>query len=187
VNLAELSLDENNIILTVQMLNTFLKRLCMKNIFLLIFMVVAISNYMLAQDKSKKETIQKFDPSANPFKDLKQAVKEAKKGNKRILLDVGGEWCIWCHRIDQFIDQNVDIKNYLHDNYIVLKINFSEENKNVKFLAQYPKVPGFPHFFVLDKKGKLLHSQDTGLLEKEKSYDAEKMMTFLKEWAPNLN
>ena len=63
-----------------------------------------------------------------------------------------------------------------------MKINYSEENKNEKFLSQYPKVDGYPHFFVLDKNGKLLYSQNTGLLEKEKSYDREKFMTFLKKW-----
>jgi len=159
-------------------------RLSMKRFFLFIFIIVLTCNFITAQDKSEKSTAHKFDPTANPFTDLKKVVSEAKKSNKRILLDIGGEWCIWCHRIDQFIDQNEEIKKFLHENYVVLKINYSEENKNEKFLAQYPKVPGFPHFFVLAKNGKLLHSQDTGQLEKEKSYDAEKMLSFLREWAP---
>ena len=52
----------------------------------------------------KKEDRAKFDPVADPFKDIQIAVNEAQKINKRILLDVGGEWCIWCHRIDAFIN-----------------------------------------------------------------------------------
>jgi thioredoxin-related protein len=141
-------------------------------------------NYISAQDKLKVEVAVKFDPSANPFDDLKKVIKEAKEAKKRILLDVGGEWCIWCHRIDQFIEKDDELKNYLKEYYIVLKVNYSEENKNEKFLAQYPKVKGFPHYFVLDENGKFLHSQDTGLLEKEKSYDKEKMMRFFQEWSP---
>ena len=103
--------------------------------------------------------------------------------NKRIILDVGGEWCIWCHRIDAFIEQNSEIKDFLNKHFIVVKVNYSEENKNEKFLSRYPKVDGYPHFFVLDDKGKLLHSQNTGLLEKEKSYDTGKFLSFLKKWA----
>jgi thioredoxin-related protein len=147
---------------------------------LLIFGVTLI----YAQQTSSAKATAKFDPKANPVLDLKKAVTAAKKENKRIILDVGGEWCIWCHRIDQFIEENTDIYKFMHNNFVVLKINYSEENKNEKFLAPYPKVKGFPHFFVLEKNGKLLYSQDTGLLEKGKSYDNEKMMDFLKKWAP---
>lgn len=35
-----------------------------------------------------------------------------------------------------------------------------------------------------DADGKLLHSQDTGVLESGKSYDLKKLMSFLKRWAP---
>jgi thioredoxin-related protein len=128
--------------------------------------------------------VTKFDPARNPEKDLAAAVKEAQKTNKRILLDVGGEWCIWCHRIDAFIEENKDLKSYLNENFIVLKINFSEENKNEDFLSQFPEIPGFPHYFVLEKNGEFLFSQGTGDLESGKSYDKNKFMEFLKKWAP---
>jgi thiol:disulfide interchange protein len=156
----------------------------MKRIFFIVVTIVITCNYLNAQAKLETGTDSKFDATANPFADLNKVMTEAKKLNKRILLDVGGEWCIWCHRIDQFIDQHEEINKFLHQNFVVLKINYSKENKNEKFLAQYPKISGFPHFFVLAKNGKLLHSQDTGKLEKDKSYDEEKMMNFLKEWAP---
>ncbi len=45
----------------------------------------------------------KFDPSRDAQKDINNAIVEAKKLDKRILLDVGGEWCIWCHRLDSLI------------------------------------------------------------------------------------
>ena len=131
--------------------------------------------------------VTKFNPARNPSRDLEEAVKEAKSSNKRIILDVGGDWCIWCYRIDYFIDNNEDIENLIKDNFIVLKINFSKENENKEFLSQYPEIPGYPHFFVLEKNGELLHSQDTGQLEEGKGYNHEKMMAFLKEWAPDKN
>ncbi len=155
----------------------------MKKLFLFGLLVfVSSMNSMNAQTIKEKSEAPKFDPSKNPFEDLKIAVEEAQKTNKRILLDVGGEWCIWCHRLDGFFEANPDLKNYLHDNFVVLKVNWSPENKNEKFLAQYPKVAGYPHIFILEKDGKFLFSENTGKLEKEKSYDKEKIMTFLKEW-----
>ena len=56
----------------------------------------------------------------------------------------------------------------MYDNYEVVKVNYSPENKNEKVLSQYPKIPGYPHIFILDKNGKLLRSEDTSLLSRAK-------------------
>jgi len=136
---------------------------------------------MFSQDNGYTK-IDKFDPQRDPYKDLQSTITEASKLNKRIILDVGGDWCIWCKRIDAYIEENEEIKNLLDKNYIVMKVNYSKENNNEKFLSQYPKVAGYPHFFVLDKDGKFLHSQNTGDLEKDKSYSKEKFLAFLNKW-----
>ena len=41
---------------------------------------------------------------------------------------------------------------------------------------------GYPHLFVLDAGGALLHSQDTGVLEAGRGYDKAKFVAFLKRW-----
>ncbi len=127
----------------------------------------------------------KFDPARDAAKDLKTAIKQAKKEKKLILLDIGGEWCIWCHRLDEFIEKDATVKKALTDNFVVVKINYSKENKNEKFLSAFPKVPGYPHYFVLDAKGKLIAPQDTGELEKDKSYDRDKLIAFFSKWKSN--
>ncbi len=131
-----------------------------------------------------KEQREKFDPTRDPSKDIADAVGIAQKDGKRILLDVGGEWCIWCHRLDKFFADNNDVAEFLHANYIVVKVNYSKENKNEKVLSAYPKIPGYPHLFVLDSSGKLIHSQDTGELESGNHHDHDKVLNFLKAWAP---
>jgi len=158
-----------------------------RGILKIIFSFVFLSGLSLAQSNSGYTPVTEFDPARNPTKDLEKTIEEVKNTNRRIILDVGGEWCIWCHRIDYFIENNGDIKNFINDNFIVLKTNFSKDNQNKEFLSKYPEIPGYPHFFVLDKNGKLLHSQDTGLLEEGKGYSHQKMMAFLKKWAPSKN
>ena len=152
----------------------------MKLITFIFMMIIAVAP-MFAQNI---ESTIKFDPARNPFDDLKSAIELAKDNNKRIILDVGGEWCIWCHRIDAFMRSTKEINSLLEKYYLVVKINYSKENKNEKFLSQYPKIEGYPHFFVLNKDGKLLHSQNTGELEKDKDYDKEKFIDFLNKWKP---
>jgi thiol:disulfide interchange protein len=124
-----------------------------------------------------------FDPQRNADADIHHAMAEAAASHRRILLDVGGNWCKWCKMLDHFFETNTDVAQMLHKNYVVVKVNFSKENENKDVLSRYPKIPGYPHFFVLKQDGSLLHSQDTGLLEKGQGYDPEKMKTFLTQWA----
>lgn len=74
----------------------------------------------------------------------------------------------------------------MRDNFVIMKVNYSEENKNLEFLNQFPKVAAFPHYFVLDSNGEFLHSQGTGELEEDPSYDEKVFAEFLDEWKPKL-
>lgn len=130
------------------------------------------------------EPVKEFNPGRDAAEDIKIAVEYAQKVNKRIILDVGGEWCIWCHRLDDFIESHPEIKNYLNENFVVVKVNYSEENKNEEVLSKYPGIPGYPHYFVLESNGEFLYSQGTAELEKDSSYSKDAMMDFLKKFAP---
>jgi thioredoxin-related protein len=123
-----------------------------------------------------------YDPKRDPAKDLSALIGQATRANRHILLEVGGEWCSWCHTLQSFIDNDPELKALWTGKYLTLKVNYSPENENKAFLSRYPKVAGYPHLFVLDKTGKLLHSQDTALLESGKSYSRERMKAFLLKW-----
>ena len=102
-----------------------------------------------------------------------------------MLVDVGGNWCIWCYEMERYFEANSDLRAFRDRNFVTVKVNWSPENKNEAVLSKYPKISGYPHLFVLDKAGNLIHSQDTSKLEDgQKSYDKEKFTAFLKEWAP---
>ncbi|MBC7917483.1 MAG: thioredoxin family protein [Rhodoferax sp.] len=126
----------------------------------------------------------KFDPQRDAAKDVRTATALAKAQGKRVIVDVGGEWCKWCHFLDKFIDTNADVKSALDKNFVWVKVNWSPDNKNVALLSQWPKIQGYPHLFVLDADGKLLHSQNTGDLEAAEglnTYDKPKVMAFLNQ------
>jgi len=139
---------------------------------------------LAATPKTEYVPVLKYDPARNADQDIKDGVAEAKRTGKRVLLEVGGDWCIWCHHMDDFFDQHPDLLALREENFIMVKINYSDENKNQLVLSRYPPVAGYPHIFILDDNGKLLHSQDTGQLEEGKSYNLDKFTSFLKEWAP---
>jgi len=158
-----------------------------KGIFIISILLIFIADVFFIQGNKTSSYIpvDKFDPNRNAAEDIKNAIIEATKSNRRIILDVGGNWCIWCKRLDTLFMRNKDLAEFMHKNYVVVKINFSQENENEKVLSQYPKIKGYPHLFVLEKDGKLLHSQDTGELESGKGHSREKVFEFLKKWAIN--
>jgi thioredoxin-related protein len=152
--------------------------------------LVFISQLTAQSIDSNKTTAlrhKKFDPTADAHKDIKDGVALAKKSNKSIILDVGGEWCPWCHRLDSLFMLNKDLNDYLNEHYILVKINVSKENKNEGVLSKYPKIEGYPHVFFLNNKGTLIHSQDTEEWEypknsQVKGYIKEKVLNSLKRW-----
>jgi thiol:disulfide interchange protein len=126
----------------------------------------------------------KFEPGRDAATDLERAVADATGAGKRIILDVGGEWCSWCHILDKFIEDHPELRTAIARDYVWLKINMSPENQNKAFLSKYPEIPGYPHLFVLDTDGTLLHSQDTVELEEGKSYNLGRVRDFLERWKP---
>ncbi len=125
-----------------------------------------------------------YDETADPFEHLEVAKERALREGKRILLQVGGEWCGWCHRLDQFILDHPAIVERLSSGYLIMKVTWTSKNQNRPFLSQYPGIPGYPHIFVLDSDGTFLHSQGTLELEQGKSYNEQAILGFLDTWAP---
>lgn len=173
------------------------KRMKKITLVLTIFLLSVISNFaqtsgaktaaQTTKDKAKYNALlarrEKFDPLRNSATDLQTTIAKAKKEHKRIVLDVGGEWCIWCVRMDVFLMQNPALEKIQKKNYIWLKINMSEENENKPFLSAYPAATGYPHLYVLETDGTLLKSKNTSELEAGKSYDLQKFTDFLNEYA----
>src|ERR1700730_7647113 len=127
-----------------------------------------------AGQSKKYIPVLKYDPNRDAAEDIQDAIKEAQHTNRRILLEVGGEWCSWCHTLDRFFEAHPDLLLLRDKNFVTVKINFSQENENKEVLSRYGAISGYPHIFVLDSDGKLLQSQGTGVLESGKSYDLER-------------
>lgn len=126
-----------------------------------------------------------YDPARDPAADLQQAIAIAQRENKRIMLELGGDWCIWCKYMDDFYKAHSDLLQVRAENYVLVKVNVSPENENKEFLSQFPEAAGYPHIYILDSDGTFLHSQDTVELEDGNvSYVLDVFMAFLQEWAP---
>jgi thiol:disulfide interchange protein len=129
-----------------------------------------------------------FDPTRDSAKDLAAAETQAAAEHKHILLDVGGNWCSWCHLLDRTLHENPALTSALESNYVVVHVNWDPDHENQPFLSHYPKTEGYPYLLVLAADGKLLHAQPTDALETDHhlnaGYNQPAVLEFLNRWAP---
>jgi len=69
----------------------------------------------------------KFDPSRDASRDVEAAMQLVRATNRRVLVEVGGEWCVWCHIMDRFFTANPDVKALRDARFVWLKVNYSKE------------------------------------------------------------
>jgi thiol:disulfide interchange protein len=121
----------------------------------------------------------KFDARRDAVEDVAQAVAKAGAEGKHVIVDVGGEWCTWCHLMEKFILANDDVRTLVASDFVWVKVNWSPANRNERLLSAWPKITGYPHLFVLDATGKVVRSQPGAELEAGRDYDKAKMLAFL--------
>ena len=126
---------------------------------------------------------EKFEPARDAAADVQQAVALAQAQRKMVLVDVGGEWCTWCHVFDRFVARSPEVQKAMQDRYILVKVNYSPQNRNQALLSQWPTAKGYPHFYVLDAAGRVIASQASAELEAARDYDEAQVLAFLRRHA----
>ena len=121
-----------------------------------------------------------YNPDENAALTLGKVTKDAKADGKHVFVQIGGNWCVWCARFNEFVTKDKEIDSLINSNFIVYHLNYSPENRNKDLLAKfgYPQRFGFPVFIILDGDGIKLHIQNSAYLEEGKGYNKEKVIEF---------
>ncbi|HTK81394.1 MAG TPA: thioredoxin fold domain-containing protein [Bacteroidota bacterium] len=91
---------------------------------------------------------------------------EAKKSNKKIMLDIYTDWCGWCKRLDKDTYGNEKVMDYLNSQYVVIKLNaesatklnFKDKEYSEAGMAQALGATGYPTIVFFDGKGEPITS-----------------------------
>ena len=132
-----------------------------------------------------------YNESIDPLKQIEQTVGKASKNKKNIIVQLGGNWCIWCLRFADFITKDADIKATIDTNFEYIHVNIPRRG-TPQYEAAAPLQKrlnnagrfGYPVLVVLSPSGNVLHIQDSSFLESGNSYDQAKVLRFLKNWTP---
>jgi thioredoxin-related protein len=110
-----------------------------------------------------------YDESADAKRQIADALAKAKKENRRVLIQWGGNWCPWCIKLHELCKSDKAIAKELLYEYDVVYVDAGKENKNVELAATYGadlKKHGYPFLTILDGDGKAIANQETASLEK---------------------
>jgi thioredoxin-related protein len=149
---------------------------------LLLLLLLVIHGACFAVDSEFPSVGAPYDPNRDAAKDFEHASLQAKSQQKNILLEVGGDWCGWCHILDKFLTDNDSIREELLSTFVFLKVSVGPENQNKTLLSRYPRLKGYPAFIITDGDGNLLEVENTSKLESRNSFSAAKFRKFIKKW-----
>lgn len=125
-----------------------------------------------------------FEPVPRAQQIIQDAVAQAMKSGKRVLVEVGGPWCKWSFIMDRFFQEQTELRRLRDESYVLAKVDLVAHQMNLaETFPGYPSFTSVPHLFVLESDGRVLHSQSTDDLEFGQSYDPARFRVFLEQWA----
>lgn len=136
---------------------------------------------------AKGKRVVLYDTKADGEKQIAEALVRAKRDNTRVLLQFGGNWCSWCHRMHDLLTTNEEIANTILYEYELVLVDVTktdgvENNEAVVDRYGRPTKLGLPVWVILDAEGGQLTTIDTGTLEIGEGYDVPKVLATLKQW-----
>ena len=135
-----------------------------------------------------------YDESADAAAQIKDALERARRENRRVLVQWGGNWCPWCIRLHELCASDKDIARILQYEYAVVLVDTGRPpGKNVDLARTYGADVanrGYPFLTVLDASGNAVVNQETESLEVKTpqgesagiaaGHDPAKVLAFLK-------
>lgn len=123
-----------------------------------------------------------YNELADARPEIDAALERARAANKRVLLECGGNWCIWCYRLHDLFHKDAEVAPVLSENYELVLVDV---NRNPEVMKEYDpetKRLGYPWLVVLDSAGQVLVRQETPEFERNSDHDPEKVKAFLERW-----
>lgn len=147
--------------------------------------IVAEQRQEATRLKGPAEKKDLYPADADAQAEISEALRDAAKAHKRVMLIFGGNWCYDCHVLDAAF-HSPEIAPTLNRSFVVVHVDIGEYNKNLDLAKKYevPLERGVPAAAILDPDGKLIVSQKNQEFEKAHSMAPEDILAFLNKWKP---
>lgn len=94
--------------------------------------IVMVSTTTFAQKKANH-----YNENINPLEQIDKAVALAKSEGKHVICQVGGNWCPWCLRLIDHIDNDTLVNKKINENYIYIHVNYNPRKNTGSVSAKH--------------------------------------------------
>lgn len=130
-----------------------------------------------------------YDVQADAGKQLDVALTRAKKAHKRVLIDLGGNWCPDCQILANLMQQP-ELKKYLEAHFEIVLVDVGRFDKNQDIPARYgiaERLKGVPAILAIDpttgKSGTVVNRDEYYALSDARHMNAQGIADWLARWA----
>jgi thiol-disulfide isomerase/thioredoxin len=132
-------------------------------------------------DGAKSKSV--YDEKADAHADVKAALANAKRENKRVLIQWGANWCGWCLKLHGLLASDKELAKKVLYEYEVVHVDIGQRDKNMDLAKELgADFQGVPFLTILDASGEALVQQPTDPFEKGSAHDPAKLLEFLTFW-----
>jgi thiol:disulfide interchange protein len=107
-------------------------------------------------------TLQPYDETANADAQVAAAFARAQKSHKRVLIDLGGNWCVDCLVLDNFV-RLPEMRRFMAAHYEEVLVDVGRFNRNLQIPARFgitKRLEGVPALLIVTPDGKLVNGGD---------------------------
>lgn len=126
-----------------------------------------------------------YDESADADAAVAAAFAKAKASHKRVLLDLGGNWCPDCIILANFL-QLPEIKRFVAAHYVVAAVDVGRFNRNLQVPARFgytARLKGVPTVLIAEADGTLVNGSDVFAFTDARHMTPQALAEYLARWA----
>jgi len=125
-----------------------------------------------------------YDEKANADAQVDAAIARAKKSGKRVMIDLGGNWCADC-RIMAGLMELPEMERFLSAHYEIVSVDVGRFNRNLQIPARYgitQRLEGVPAFLVVTTDGKLVNTGRVSAIQDARHMTPQALADWLAQW-----
>ena len=107
-------------------------------------------------------TVQPYNEAANADGQVAAAFARAQKSKKRVLIDLGGNWCVDCIVLANFV-RLPEMRRFMEAHYEEVLVDVGRFNRNLQIPARFgitERLKGVPALLIATPDGKLVNGEN---------------------------
>lgn len=129
-----------------------------------------------------------YDTRADGEALLAEAIDVARTERKRVLLNLGANWCSDSQEMFSLFNTNAELRRFIQDHYVFVMVDVNRKGwreRNAKLVKRLgdPIGAGIPVLLILDSDGRLLNREPGERLADSDHRFPAVVLSYLRKWA----